>query len=127
MNYKCPILMLFVLFLSMSMVSANEIGDNVTAVNDESPMELVDTIDCGDEDNLEDSDVLQVSYQELSGSSEQEVIVVNNWGELQYYCGQSDKDYTLKLKENTNFYPSDMNDGNQQIKFKNNNLVETLI
>ncbi len=112
--------MLFVLFLSMSMVSANEIGDNVTAVNDESPMELVDTIDCGDEDNLEDSDVLQVSYQELSGSSEQEVIVVNNWGELQYYCGQSDKDYTLKLKENTNFYPSDMNDGNQQIKFKNN-------
>ena len=63
MNYKCLILMLFVLFLSMSMVSANELGDNITSVNDGSPMELVDTIDCVDEDNLDDSDVLQVSLR----------------------------------------------------------------
>lgn len=120
MNYKCLILMLFVLFLSMSMVSANEIGDNVTAVNDESPMALVDDINCVDEYNIDDSNVLQVSSQDVSKSNEDDVIVVNNWEELQYYCGQTDKDYTLKLKENTNFYPSDANDANQQIKFKNN-------
>ena len=32
MNYKCLILMLFVLLLSMSMVSANEIVDNITSI-----------------------------------------------------------------------------------------------
>ena len=112
--------MLFVLFLSMSMISANELGDNITSVNDGSPMELVDTIDCVDEDNLDDSDVLQVSSREVIKSNEDDVIVVNNWEELQYYCGQTDKDYTLKLKENTNFYPTDCKDSNYQIKIKNN-------
>ncbi len=127
--------MLFVLLLSMSMVSANEIGDNITSINDElpmesvdnissvsveSPIETVDNIDCVNKDiNLNDSNVLQTSSQEVIQSGE-DVIVVNDWNELQYYCAQKDKDYTLKLKENTNFYPSDVNDANQQIKINNN-------
>ena len=135
MNYKCLILMLFVLLLSMSMVSANEIGDNITSINDESlmesvdnissvsvesPIETVDNIDCVNENsNLNYSNVLQASSQEVI-QSEEDVIVVNDWNELQYYCAQTDKDYTLKLKENTNFYPSDPNDPIYQIKIKNN-------
>ena len=120
MNYKGLILMLFVLFLSMSMVSANEIEDNITSVIDESPIEIEDNIGCVDENNpMIDSNVLQDSSQKIIQSDE-DVIVVNDWNELQYYCAQTDKDYILKLKENTNFYPSKMNDANQQIKFKNN-------
>ena len=127
--------MLFVLFLSMSIVSANEIGDNITSINDESPMEsvdnisslsvessveTVDNIDCMNEDsNINDSNVLQTSSQEVI-QSEEDVIIVNDWNELQYYCAQTDKDYTLKLKENTNFYPSDPHDPIYQIKIKNN-------
>ena len=127
--------MLFVLLLSMSMVSANEIGDNITSINDESlmesvdnissvsvesPIETVDNIDCVNENsNLNYSNVLQASSQEVI-QSEEDVIVVNDWNELQYYCAQTDKDYTLKLKENTNFYPSDPNDPIYQIKIKNN-------
>ena len=112
--------MLFVLFLSMSMVSANVIGDNITSVIDESPIEIEDNIGCVDENNpMIDSNVLQDSSQKIIQSDE-DVIVVNDWNELQYYCAQTDKDYILKLKENTNFYPSKMNDANQQIKFKNN-------
>lgn len=135
MNYKCLILMLFVLFLSMSMISANEIEDNITSVSDESPIEIendisdvtvessivsVDNIDCVDDDiNLKDSNVLQVSSQEVI-QSDDEIIVVNDWDELQYYCAQTDKDYTLKLKENTNFYPTDPHNPSYQIKIKNN-------
>ncbi len=127
--------MLFVLFLSMSMVSANEIGDNITSINDEptmesvdnisslsveSPSETVDNIDCVNENsNLNDSNILKSSSQYVFQSGE-DVIVVNDWNELQYYCAQTDKDYTLKLKENTNFYPQDPHDPIYQIKIKNN-------
>ncbi|WP_458403261.1 Ig-like domain repeat protein [Methanobrevibacter sp.] len=121
MNYKGLILMLFILFLSMSMVSANEIGDNITSINGESPVEIVDNIGGVNEDNnLNDLNVLQASSQEAIQSDEDDVIVVNDWDELQYYCAQTDKDYTLKLKENTNFYPNNSTDINQQIKIKNN-------
>lgn len=135
MNIKYFILILFVLFFSISIVSANEIEDNITSVSDESPIEVGDDIsyvslessivsvnnmDCVVDDiNLNDSNVLQVSSQEVI-QTEEDVIVVNDWNELQYYCAQSDKDYTLKLKENTNYYPSAIDDFNQQIKFKNN-------
>ena len=126
--------MLFVLFLSMSMVYANEIEDNITSVSEfpievgddisyvgvESSIDSLDNIECVDEDiNLKDSNVLQVSSQEVIQSDE-DVIVVNDWDELQYYCAQIDKDYTLKLKENTNYYPTDPHNPSYQIKIKNN-------
>ena len=44
MKFKGLILMLFVLFLSMSMISANEIEDNITSVCDETPIEMGDKI-----------------------------------------------------------------------------------
>ena len=135
MNKKFFILILLVLFLSTSLVSASELENtNITSINDENPIESIDSVDYQDEINLEEN-TLQVSYPDnnsdinglqepsqdyLKSSNSDEVIVVNNWDELQYYCAQTDKDYTLKLKENTNFYPNNPNDANYQIKVKNN-------
>lgn len=47
-------------------------------------------------------------------------IVVENWDDLQYYCSKNDKDYVVKLKENTNYYPTSVSDVNYQINIKNN-------
>ena len=133
MNFKCFILMLFVLFLTMSIVSANEMGDvNITSLSEESPIEIVDD----DGINLEEDMILQTNYMEddiseinysedypnllQENNSNDDVIVVSNWDELQYYCSQTDRDYTLKLKENTNFYPTNPDEPNYQIKIKNN-------
>ena len=64
--------------------------------------------------NLESS-----NYQnEVTIAESSDVIVVNDWNELQYYCSLTDKEYTLKLKENTNFFP-DPNNPNNQIKIYN--------
>ena len=49
-----------------------------------------------------------------------EIITVDDWDDLQYYCSQSDKSYVLKLKENTNFYPTDPSDESYQIQVNNN-------
>ncbi len=93
---------------------------NVTSTSVESPLEIIDCIEGMDDSNLNESNLLQVSSQD-SMKSNNEIITVNNWDELQYYCAQTDKDYTLKLKENTNFYPTNPNNGGiSQIKVKNN-------
>ncbi|WP_405289907.1 Ig-like domain repeat protein, partial [Methanobrevibacter sp.] len=47
-------------------------------------------------------------------------IVVENWEDLQYYSSLNDKNYVLKLKENTNYYPMDPSDSSNQILFNNN-------
>ena len=141
MNTKVIILILFVLFISTNIVSANEMDDvNATLICDESPIEIVDDIEQIDENSLLESDIPRISSQNsiqccddnigysdsLQSSSQDslqsnaEYIVVNNWDELQYYCAQTDKDYILKLKENTNFYPTDPHNPSYQIKIKNN-------
>ena len=51
---------------------------------------------------------------------EDDVITVNDWNELQHYCSLEDRNYTLKLKENTNFYPLDGENSSYQIVIKNN-------
>ena len=53
-------------------------------------------------------------------SEQSEMITVDDWDNLQYYCSQSDKNYVLKLKENTNFYPTDPSDESYQIQVNNN-------
>ena len=127
--------MLLVLFLSTTLVSASELENtNMASTNDENPIEILDSVDYQDEINLEETP-LQVAYHEntsdinylqetsqdsIISTDSNEVIVVNDWDELQYYCAQTDNDYTLKLKENTNFYPNNPADSNQQIKIKNN-------
>ncbi len=133
MNKNFFILMLLVLLLSISLVSATEF-ENITSTYDENPIESIGSVDFQDEINLEEN-ALQRPYQEnmsdmnylqessqvsLKSSNSDDIIVVNDWDELQFYCAQTDKDYTLKLKENTNFYPTDPNKPIYQIKIKNN-------
>ena len=117
MNFKNKIfifILLSLLVCCMSNVSAGSDDNNLTVV-DESIVEL--------EDNYIDEiqSVDNVSYQEnLQNDGSDDAIIVNDWDELQYYCAQTDKDYTLKLKENTNFYPTNPNNPSFQIKIKNN-------
>ena len=117
MNFKNKIFIFILLSLlvwGMSIVSASSDDNNLTVV-DESIVELEDT----SIDEIQSVD--NVSSQEnLQNDGSDDAIIVNNWDELQYYCAQTDKDYTLKLKENTNFYPSNLEDANKQIKIKNN-------
>ena len=109
------IALLVIVICSISIVSANVDGDNLTVV-DESAVKL---------DNNEINEIESVSenvssHEILKSDSLDDEIIVNDWNELQYYCQLSDKDYTVKLKENTNFYPTNMDDKSEQIKIKNN-------
>lgn len=121
------LVLILLLIICIGNVSANEfedtnITDEVLSVEQddvinlqEDPMdESSQSIDC-QYDNLEEGE-----GSNLLKDDESDVIVVNNWDELQYYCSLKDGDYTLKLKENTNFYPTDPKDSNYQIKVYNN-------
>ncbi len=111
-NKSYFILIFFILILSIGAVSANEIDSgNVTMSDDIS--EINSNSQCLDE-------IGSVDSSDLLKSDEPDEIIVNDWDELQYYCSLTDKDYTLRLKENTNFYPSSPTDSNYQIKINNN-------
>ena len=104
------LVLFFVLILSSSCVCAEEINEiNSTSINQYS---LVET------DNSDIVGAMNSQNELLSDESDE--IVVNDWDELQYYCSLTDRDYTLKLKENTNFYPTNPTDSNCQIKINNN-------
>lgn len=135
MNFKQKFcfLILFLFFLTLGMVSANEDANNTLTtelpsqeltINDTLTTELQSqevTINNSIQDEISSSNEDRLcSTCEDTLQSEEDFIVVNDWNELQYYCSQTDKDYTLKLKENTNYYPDDSNDANSQIRFKNN-------
>ena len=130
MNFKKTlflVLISFALILAIGAVSAiDALNDTLTqdfTIRNE--ISLKEDIDYSNEiisqdENIPDNDLMESETEEIMSDNSDDVIVVNNWDELQYYCSQTDKDYTLKLKENTNFYPSDTNNANQQIKIKNN-------
>ena len=135
MNFKQKFcfLILFLFFLTLGMVSANDDANNTLTtelpsqeltINDTLTTELqsqeVTINDSIQEEVSSSNEEILCSTCEDTLQSEEDFIVVNDWNELQYYCSQTDKDYTLKLKENTNFYPSSAYDVNQQIKVKNN-------
>lgn len=63
---------------------------------------------------------LETNFEDNIIEENSDEVIVNDWEELQYYCSLDDKDYTLKLKEDTNYYPSDVSDSNGQIIVKNN-------
>ena len=63
---------------------------------------------------------LESDFEDAIVEESSDAVIVNDWEDLQYYCSLSVKDYTLKLKENTNYYPSDVKDPNCQILVKNN-------
>ena len=116
MNYKKSfiIILLVLLILGINSVSAVE-DTNTTSIQEDSSLEINDEVNSCENEKLENS-----LSPELIQTEESEEIIVNNWDELQYYCSLSDKDYTLRLKENTNFYPTNPMDSNYQIKINNN-------
>ena len=116
------ILSLFI--VSIGCVSASEINDNIT-ISQDMPINSYDAFQDGlgsvDFQKSNESNVVTSNSQDsLQSSESDDVIVVNNWDELQYYCSLKDNDYTLKLKDNTNFYPTRTSDSNYQIKVYNN-------
>ena len=64
--------------------------------------------------------LLKSSSEDSMVDESSDEIVVEDWGELQYYSSLKDKNYVLKLKENTNYYPNDPTDSSNQVLFNNN-------
>ena len=126
MNFKTIffILILSLFIVSIGCVSASEIDDNTTISRDISISlsdDFQDELGNVDFQKSNESNVVTSNSQDsLQASEADDVIVVNNWDELQYYCSLKDNDYTLKLKDNTNFYPTKTSDSNYQIKVYNN-------
>ena len=115
MNLKIKSLViigLFLLIVGISTVSANEIDDVNNTLSDDASIISNDV--------LSQEEIITDSSKEILQDSESDVIEVSDWDELQYYCSLKDKDYTLKLKDNTNFYPTKTSDSNYQIKVYNN-------
>ena len=113
-------MLMLVLILAIGTVSAtDDLNDTLTqdsTIENEISLGLDDLNKIISQENIDDN-LNEPETEEIISDNSDDIIVVNNWDELQYYCAQTDKDYTLKLKENTNFYPSDILDNNQQIKF----------
>ena len=119
MNFKknfSILIILFILIFSVGVVSASENSDNLTVDGTDS----IDSTYVYQKEEIDLTNISQIENTDVLKTTDDDEIVVNDWNELQYYCAQTDKDYTLKLKENTNFYPSDNYDDNQQINIKNN-------
>ena len=124
MNFKIKtFILILILLIGVGCVAASEIDDNATLSQDTTIIYdnfTQDELKCADFSNenesLESSEIQEV----LEVDESDDVIVVENWDELQYYCSLKDDDYTLKLKENTSFYPTDPSDSNYQIKVYNN-------
>ena len=116
---------LLVLIFSIGSVCAEDVGDNSTLEVDDSPVEA-DTVDLEDMENDEisddgiDSSCLSATDDDRNLGDTSDVIVVNNWNELKYYAEKTDKNYVVKLKENTNFYPESLTSISNQIKINNN-------
>ena len=103
-------IMLLVLLLGVSSVSANDLNEDNSSyigLDDSSMVIMEDSAQAGD-----------VNAQ--AGNPSDDVIIVNNWGELKTYCEKTDKNYVLQLKENTNFYPENGDDISNQITVRNN-------
>ncbi len=122
---KTAFLILFILLIGISCVSA-ENTDNVF-VNQTDDLSSVN-IEFNENNNFNQDLLLKEGSDEVYGTSfndsalneDDDVITVENWDDLQYYCSLKDKDYVLKLKENTNFYPSNTSDSSNQIIVNNN-------
>lgn len=73
------------LLLSVSSVSANNLENATIQIEGDNSSSVLSN-------GIDDA---------ITGLSDE--ITVENWDDLQYYCLQNDKNYVLKLKENTNF------------------------
>ena len=79
-------IMLLILLLGVSSVSANDLND-------------VNSSDMGLDDSsmgiMEDSAQVNSNVDIPVANPSDDVIIVNNWGELKTYCEKTDKNYVL--------------------------------
>ncbi|AMD17239.1 hypothetical protein TL18_03895 [Methanobrevibacter sp. YE315] len=107
------VIALLILLISLNSISAADLDDNnVTQAADN---DLIDDIG-----SVDSNQYLKSNIDESTLNDSNNEIIVNDWNDLQYYCSLNDKDYTLKLKENTNYYPDSISDSSYQILIKNN-------
>ena len=112
-------IVLMALLFSISSVCSEEIGDNSTLEVDDNPIEIENTglhddesiqEDFNEENSLKEekneSDICTSSNQESKLENDEEIIV-EDWEDIKYYALKTDKNYVIKLKENTNYYPQD--------------------
>ena len=112
-KYKLLVIMLFVLLFSVGSVVAENTNDiDVNQTADDMSIDL-------NQDNY-NHDLLKSASEDTFVGETSDEIVVENWEDLQYYSSLNDKNYVLKLKENTNYYPMDPSDSSNQILFNNN-------
>ena len=103
-NKKYLIVLALLMFIfAINCASASDLGNTT----------LDSVVDESQEINLEDDSDSVISEQS-------DGITVENWDSLQYYCSQSDRNYVLLLKQNTNFYPTNPSDESYQIQINNN-------
>ena len=128
------ILFLIIILLNITNCSANELDNSSISLND-NDLNLNQISDDESEItiNNDDSDLNQISDGESEitideiGSdlekSTEDVITVDDWDDLQYYAYKSDKNYVVKLKENTAYYPKIVSSVSNQIVVRNNLTV----
>ena len=135
--------LIFALFMVLmcffSVVSASEdVGDDtVTFYGSAAVDEVVSVVDLGDKsiaigndeslESVDDSINESIAVRDTSLSEDNSIlsqdsdeIDVGTWEDIRYYSSLTDKNYILKLKENTNYYPNDVSSADGQIIFKNN-------
>jgi len=111
-------LIVLTLLFTMGAVFASDNGtDVISDVNSNSVDENLKI----DEDSFNSYDnVLSDTDHNDSILKESNEVVAENWAKIQYYSSLNDDNYVIKLKENTNYYPSDPASSDNQIVFKNN-------
>ena len=113
--YKISLIfmVLLILLLSIGNVFSADINDLNSTIDDVDSNNEILQINSDDslKDNLNENNLI---FQE---SNE---IQVETWEDIQYYSSLNDKNYVLKLKENTNYYPSQVDSTDSQIIFNNN-------
>jgi len=108
---KCIVLFFIIVFLlSINALNAEELenGNNVTNLIDANlDVSLDKNPQLGDDIN-----------HDLKTSNDE--VIVDDWDDLQYYASRTDKNYVVKLKENTGYYPKSTSNINSQMTIRNN-------
>ena len=100
--------MIMLLIVSIGSACANEL-ENTTLNQNAGELEI----------GINDTPILESQNIDVLEETSNE-ITVDDWDDLQYYCSLNDKNYVLKLKENTNYYPTNPKEESYQIQVNNN-------
>ena len=81
----------------------------------------ISAVSAVDENNTNEESINVINYEiQKENNIPLSEVNVNNWNELKTYCEKNDSNYIIHLKENTNFYPTNLNRSEGQIVINNN-------